>query len=390
MSPRPLPRYRLAALYLCFYAGAALLITFWPHYMTSIGLDYADIGLVFGVGTLMGIVAQPSLTVLSDYLGMPVRLLQILATAAVAFLFGVPFVAGFFGLATLMWFSAVPRSAIVPLLDATAVRSLGAERFGALRVWGSVGYGVAAATFGLLARNLSYETAGLYSVWTYLVLACVLVALTLTLPKDAPSGERPGARAFIGLATNPRLLFFLGVQALHWAGMMYFNVYLSLHTRAMELPLVVPSVAIFVSIAAEILAFWVARPFVTGRRAPWALVVVMAVTVLRWLIMAVAEDAWLIIAVQALHFFSFGVWYAACIVALTEYAPAAQRGAIQGLFAATVFGVGGGLGSVLGGEIAQAGGSGSGFAAAAGLDGLALLACLFVALRGRWRRAEST
>ena len=152
-----------------------------------------------------------------------------------------------------------------------------------------------------------------------------------------------------------------------------------LTTSSLGMSLLVPSVAILVSIAAEIGAFWVARPLVTGSRARWALVAVMAVSALRWFVMSSAVDAWALIAIQVLHFFSFGVWYAASIVVLSDYAPPAQRGAIQGLFAAMVFGIGGSAGSMLGGEIADMWGSASGFTMAAILDLDAMLGCVLLA-----------
>lgn len=372
---------QLAALYFCFYAAAALLVTFWPHYMTSLGLDASDIGLVFGGGTVVGIFAQPLLTGLSDRLGRPTRILQAVAIGSLAFVLGVPFVTGFFGLAALMWLAAGPRSAIVPLLDAATVRQVGATRYGLIRVWGSIGYGGMTAVFGLLARNLSYETAGLYSVPLFLVLAGVLAMLTFTLPRDQPGTARPSWSDLISVAGNPGLLAFLGIQSLHWAGMMYFNVYLSLHTRALNHSILVPSLAVMVSIAAEVLALFVVRRFVSGARGRWMLVAVMGASIIRWLAMAVITDPVALVLVQLLHFFSFGAWYAASIAQLSAFTSVERRGAVQGLFAAVVFGVGGGVASWLGGVVVDTWGTETGFVLAAGLDAAALVGCLVLALR---------
>ncbi len=106
----PNPRH-LAVIYFCFYSATSLLVTFWPHYMTSLGMDSADIGIVFGVGTIVGIFAQPTLTALSDYVGRPGRALQVLSIATLALMLGIPFVTGFLGMAILLWVSAIPRSA---------------------------------------------------------------------------------------------------------------------------------------------------------------------------------------------------------------------------------------------------------------------------------------
>jgi MFS transporter, PPP family, 3-phenylpropionic acid transporter len=371
---------QLAALYFCFYAAAALLVTFWPHYMTSLGFGPADIGVIFGGGTLIGIVAQPVLTGLSDRLGRPARTLQFVAIFSLAFLLGVPFVTGFVAFAALMWLSAAPRSAIVPLLDAATVRRVGATRFGGIRMWGSVGYGGMTAVFGLLARDVSYETAGLYSVPLFLILCGVLALLTFTLPRDTPPSTRPSWRALIAVARAPGLVLFLLVQSLHWAGMMYFNVYLSLHTKSLGHSIAIPSLAVLVSIAAEVVALFVARPFVAGRRGRFVLVVVMGVSALRWVGMAVVTDPVALIALQLLHFFSFGAWYAASIAQLSRYAPPERRGAVQGLFAAVVFGVGGGMGSWMGGQVVEQWSTQTGFYVVAGLDALALVACLAMAL----------
>jgi PPP family 3-phenylpropionic acid transporter len=307
----------------------------------------------------------------------------LLAFASVLF---APWVSGFAGMALILWIQASPRSIVIPLIDTTSIREVGTSGYGRLRLWGSLGYGVVVALFGFLAQRSSYEVAGKMAVPSYLLMLGLATVAVMALPKDdAPSATRPQMRQMARLAANPVLLFFLGVHALHFASIMFYNIFLSVHLRGLGHDPSIPGFAVMVAIVGEVLALFVFGSRATGpQMKAWSLVV-MPLTALRWVAMAIFTDAWILVAIQVTHFFSYGVWLLGSLEMLGRFGPAEQRAALQGIFAAAVFGAGGVLGTWTGGVIVDVSGTQLAFVAAAGLEVVGAIGLWFF-----WRRAAAS
>ncbi|MEM6732969.1 MAG: MFS transporter, partial [Myxococcota bacterium] len=160
-------------------------------------------------------------------------------------------------------------------------------------------------------------------------------------------------------------------NALHWMAISVYNGFFSLHTKALGLASDVPGDAMGIAILGEAAAFWFApRLFQRYGSAPWVVAAIL-ISALRWWLTAHTEDGATIVWLQLLHFFSFGVWYAAAIDRLGVFAGPEHRATYQGVFSAGVLSLGAIVGFLGGGWLLDVAGGAVLFRVAAGCDLLA-------------------
>jgi predicted MFS family arabinose efflux permease len=109
---------------------------------------------------------------------------------------------------------------------------------------------------------------------------------------------------------------------------------------------------------------------------------VCLISAIRWVIVATSDSVGVMVAVQALHFFTFGVWFSLAIRLLGRFAPLERRATVQGVFSAACFGIGGAFGSFSGGALMEYHGGDTLFLAAAVAE-LVAMAVFVVALSNR-------
>lgn len=372
-----------AILYFVWFAAAGISVTFWPYHMEALGLDDSDIGNVFAVRTAISIAAQLGLIVLSARLSRPGPLLIVLATWTLLTALLMPSATTGLLLASVFWVQTPSQATLVPVLDALVVNAVGARTYGRFRRWGSLGYGVGVAAFGVWTGHLSHEEAGALSLPTFAALsALVLVA---AFPLRAQDSPRPTADEPLSIRrlASPPLLVFLGINAIHWASITVFNVFFPLHTKALGFGNAIPGIAVLVAVVAEFVAFWAAARLLAARSTTFWLVAALATGALRWLGTAVVDDPVALIALQVIHFFSFGVWLSSVMDVLVGFGPPSARSALQAMLFATVFGGGGIVGSVGGGWLMAWGGGHAAFLGAAAAEVIAAAAVLLT--RSMWQ-----
>lgn len=373
----------LAGLYMSYYAAEGVLSTYWPYWMGSLGMTPDEIGLVFGVRVAVGIVAQLLLTALSDWSGRPRRALKWVVGASFLALAWAPWAANFAGVALLLWVQTVPRSAIVPLTDAATLDTVGADRYGRLRLWGSVGYGASVAGFGVAFQALSYAEVGRLAVPAVLTALGLAALVSLLIPEGAPPSQRPSLMDVWRAARRPALLVFLCIHALHWATLGFNNIFLSVHVEALSLGPHISGLCVAAAILAEVVALYALGGAVTGASGRWWALAVPLVSAGRWAATAWSVEAGWLIAAQVAHMMSFGVWFMGLMAVVGRLAPPGQRAATQGVMMAVVFGLGGVLGSWLGGVAVSRFDTQTAYLWAAAVEGLSL-----VGMALWWRSAD--
>ncbi|MEO1170474.1 MAG: MFS transporter [Myxococcota bacterium] len=364
----------LRLVYGFYFAAVAVEYVFLPFFFTRHGLSAADIGVLFTGRVVMVTVLQPRLSALADQLGRPHALLKIALTAQFAGATLLGFGSSFAEFAAVVWIQAAFRAPVIPVMDSTTVRLAGADGYGRIRAMGSIGFGVCATALGQLSVGLDYETTGELAILVYPVITACAGIATLLLPQERDSG--PSESAAVEGLLHGAFVMFITWNALHWTAIAAYNTFFSLYTKELGLSPAVPGIAMGVSIVGEAAAFVIARRlFRRGHVGAWV-VAALAVSSLRWVLTAWTRDPVLLVSLQCLHFFSFGLWYAAAIDRIGVFAPPEHRATFQGVFSAGVLSLGSIAGSLGGGWLFESV-SGSGlFLVAAGIEGAALLLAL--------------
>jgi PPP family 3-phenylpropionic acid transporter len=169
----------------------------------------------------------------------------------------------------------------------------------------------------------------------------------------------------------------------HWAGCAPFHLMYGVFVRDERLPASVTGLGMAVGVGAEVLAL-LSFPRFERRLADRALfAIAFAATALRWALLSQARGAGAVVALQLLHGFTFGLFWAASMRSLGALVPPALRATGQALYAAVVFGGGNAVGYQLSGlGYDRLGGVRPLFAAAAALETALLAATLWFTRRG--------
>ena len=184
----------LRTLFLIAGAGGSAFVPFFALLLRDRGLTPQSIGLVFAVTSLVGAVAAPLWSHLADTRLGAARVLVVssVATGVFALVLAVSGSAfwAILVVAVVMTMCSAPGA---PLADGLAVAYLGEERigeYGRIRLWESLGWGVAVIVFGAL-----YEVVGLAPVLPLYAAGAVGFGLwTLRLPPGAPAPVRSESR----------------------------------------------------------------------------------------------------------------------------------------------------------------------------------------------------
>ena len=215
--------------YFFYFQAVAINMAFMPAYLRGLGLSGREISTVFAISPLLALAVPLAWATLADRTRRHDRVLRMVVGGACLGFVPLLF-ARSFGPILIGWITyAVFSVSVGGLADALAVARVRAGAiYGRLRLWGSVGFVVAAVAFGrvLWARHGSREAGAdwLVPVAMWLALVAAFIA-ALPLRGTGEGSARPRAADVRALVAEPRLLLLLLAAALHWICLTPYNVY---------------------------------------------------------------------------------------------------------------------------------------------------------------------
>lgn len=369
-----LPYRRLASFYFFHYAALGALVPYWSLYMAARGFDAMQIGQVMAIILGARVVAPTLWGWFADRGSggqLPLRLAG--ACTLLAFL-SIPYVTGFAALSVAMAIFSLGQSGVIPQFEASTLNHLGAapERYGQVRLWGSVGFIVAASVTGLVFESLAV------TALPWLVsglLACMCASIWLTPVSRADSIAVSGSifRVIMQPQVVALLLACFLVQASFGPYYVFFTIFLD--------SLGYSSAAIgfywALAVAAEILVFVYAAQLFRRFALRRLFQVSVGLCVLRWVLTAEFADLpAALLLVQLTHMVTFGLYHAVAVSLIHRYFRGQLQVRGQGLYSSLSFGAGGVAGSVMAGFAWQHLGPALTYYLAAAIAAIALLITL--------------
>jgi MFS transporter, PPP family, 3-phenylpropionic acid transporter len=238
-------------------------------------------------------------------------------------------------------------NASLPQFEVVTLSQLGndKDRYGQIRLWGSLGFIVTAAVVGGLFQTLSIN-------FLPLILLMIFSFIWLsTLPIEEHRSVVETDENILTVLKKPQVMallvssFFL--QASHGP---YYTFY-SLYMESLDYSRLSIGLLWSLGVLAEVVLFMFMPRLLRVRAAAFWLAVAFALTCLRWVLMAWFSDVLiLVILTQCLHAASFGLFHASSIHLIQEFFPD-HKGRGQALYASVSFGTGGALGSFFAGSL---------------------------------------
>jgi PPP family 3-phenylpropionic acid transporter len=338
--------------YFLYLGAIGVIFTYWPLHFKALGLRADEIGWIFSGRAVVSLLMQPVIGWLAVRYGRPAGVLRWTLWCGALLSVAMHWPTGLVAICLLFWLQAIPESGTVPMMDTTIVSRFGSLRYGRFRLWGSLGYGVSVAVFGLLVLSMPPDAAGNWALHVAPVLYMGAALFVFGVPDVRISGPSD-APATWRLPRTPRWLLFLVLCWLHWVAVMSYNIYLSLLTSGRGFSSAAPGLAVGLAIAGEVVALALAGLLFKRVRSDLVLAGSIAISVVRWAATASATEAWQVVALQSLHFASFGLWYAAVMRELDLFSAQTPRPVLQSVFAASVFGLGSLFAGTVGGALVE-------------------------------------
>lgn len=344
---------RLAGFYFAYFCHLGAFVAYFSLWLDARGYSPAEIAAVLAVPQFVRIVAPAAWGWFADLWGVRVpggrpglvALLSLLAALCLALLMSATSLQAVFVFAAL---TALFTSGVLPLVEATTLGALGAriERYGPVRLWGSVGFIASVLAVGsLLDRQ---PVAVLLPIVTALMLLAAVTALALPQGHFAPPQEgAPGLRRVLRDARVAALFsacFCMSVA--HGALYVFYSIYLvdAGYSKTVVGLLwtlgVVAEIALFLGLPVLFRSFTL-RALLLASFAAAALRFVA----IGWGVGSLA----LLAAAQLLHALTFGAYHCAAVAAVHRLFTGALAVRGQALYASLSYGLGGAFGMLLSG-----------------------------------------
>ncbi len=245
---------------------------------------------------------------------------------------------------------AIFRTPLIPLANSMTFRALKdrPQRYAAIRLWGTVGYILAAVGGGAVMDRLGLRL-GMYGAALSMA-TCGLVAWA-GRGRDRVRLVPAGLREILESLRDRRLGVLVTATALAWVSYGPYGTFYTIHLEGLGFSRAFAGVAWALAAASElvVMLLW-PRMCVWATPRTW-LVVALCMHPVRWLLSSVASGPGFLLAIQLTHAFTFGVFYLAAVQLVQGLAPEGLRATAQGVFASATFGVGGLVGNGLGGAL---------------------------------------
>ncbi|MDS1310449.1 MFS transporter [Marinobacter xiaoshiensis] len=345
--------WRLSNLYFWFFALLGGLLPYWSLYLQEQGFSYLQIATLMATIQLTKIVAPSLWGHLGDRAGQRVRLVRLGAITGSLFFAGVFLEPGFYGLLLVMLAFTFFWNAILPLYEVITLRSLGEHRdkYGKVRLWGSIGFIGAVAGVGLILGWVSIQ----WLPWLLVPVFIGIVVSVFLLPAEQGERKPPAPKGSLrAIVTHPAVVaFFLMnflLQVSHGAYYTFFSIHLEQHGYGNLAIGLLWSLGVISEIGLFLVMHQLTRHFTVRQIVIGSLVL----TMIRWVLIAELTDFLpVLLFAQLLHAASYGALHAVSVQYVQGFFGKHHHGQGQALYSGLTFGAGGALGAWLSGFLVE-------------------------------------
>jgi PPP family 3-phenylpropionic acid transporter len=338
-----------------FYTMTSIVSSFLPLYFDTVGYSKVQIGMLYAIGPMIGIVSNLLWGYLSDKWGTirKVMLLLLLGQIAMApIIFHVHAFAVLYVCMAVFFFFQQPMISVndsqLLLLSSQSGRS-----YASFRVFGSIGFAAASFAFGLILKMTGAGGT------QYLAYASVLSSLAIMLAmKDVRGGggrfKPVEFRTIARIVSSPKFVRFLAVILIISFAHRINDGFLALYLRQLHASDAVVGYAWTASALSEIPMFFFLSKYGHKFKELPLLALASVMYFIRYLIMSfITDPAWAVL-IQTMHSVTFGIFLFTAIRYVQLAVPDEFRASGQAIFAVTWSSLAGLLSGTIGGYVFDA------------------------------------
>lgn len=348
------PYWRLSSFYFVYYLFVGAFVPYWGLYLKAIGFGVVEIGILLSLFQVSRMVSPGFWGWLADRTNRRVVWIELTALLGLVGFSGVFFGTSFIWLFFVMAALSIFTSSTLPLAESVTMAHLEHSRqpqsYGHVRVWGSIGFIVAALVLGWLFDYAPIENL----LWCLLAIQIALLLLTFRIPEPWVAPAASDRRSLWKIFVQPEVLsLFIGSCLMITAHSVYYSFFsIFLAERGYSGSLI--GILWTVSVVCEIGMFML-MPRLTARYSlKRILLVSLLLAVLRFAMIGVGVSSLTVLLLaQTLHAATFGSFHAASISMVQQHFRGRYQSQGQAIYSSIGYGLGGTVGSVAGGYALQ-------------------------------------
>ncbi len=375
--------WTLSSFYAFYFAALGGTVPYLALYFESIGFNPKQIGILMSSLLITKIIAPNFWGYIFDSQSIKnssfkSKTISIaLVTCCVIFLF-LNFTENFWLIAGLMFAYSFFWNAVLPQMESVVYNHLGEnrQRYGLIRVWGSIGFIVSVISLGWLIENFGIGV--LLPAITFIFIALALHGFFI---KNTPNfnSEDQSDSTFLHLFT-PTIVIVLVLGSISQMTYAPFYTFFSIYLESYGYSKTLIGWLWALGVIAEVAVFLFAHHLLIKFDIFKLLLACFAITALRWWMLSEFPDSLpLLVLTQMLHAISFGLYHSTSSQLINSHFKGQFQVRGQALYSSVTFGVGGAIGTFASGYLWSAFGGQSVFLLCAIVMGIATLFGVFFA-----------
>lgn len=354
---------RLSSSYFFYFAILGLISPYLSVFLDGKGFTSLELGEIFAILTATKIIAPSLWAILADKTGQKLLIIRLGAVLALLSFMLLFWLDNYWAISLCLALFSLFWTAILPQLEVLTLNSVrrSSKIYARIRLWGSLGFIVLAIFAGQVMTF--YQEYDLSSVTNYsftnafVFMGCTALFLLLLSTIRLKSRHVISREKIEVLSIKYKFLefrfiiFFIAGILLQISFGPYYGFF-ALFLRDLNYPGFAVGLFISLGVLAEIIVFIFASSFFKHFSLKTILIFSLAVTALRWFLVALYADfIWMLAFTQLIHAASFALFHSASMIFISSHFSPNQQSRGQAIYLGGVYGVGGAIGAYLAGAL---------------------------------------
>lgn len=343
-----IPYWRLSIFYFFYFSCLGALVPYWGLYLFSLHFSVVEIGELMALLMATKIISPNIWGWIADRTGKHMAVVQIGSLLSLLSFTVVFFVDSYWGVALTMFFYTFFWNATLAQFEAVTLNYLQSEphRYSPIRVWGSIGFILAASLFGPLLEIYGIRLL----LWLLLGIFAAIFISSLLVTDPAEQEHTTTNPSILQVLQRKEVIALILVSFLMQVGHAPYYAFFTLYMEQHQVSRGVVGQLWSLGVIMEVIIFTQMYRLIPRYGLAALLMAALVIAALRWVLTALFADYfWIIVVAQTMHAASFGIFHAVMIA----YYHQAFSGRLQGrglaLYSSVSYGAGGAVGSYIAG-----------------------------------------
>ena len=341
------PIFLSKSIFLVVYAAASVVLPFMALYYEEMGLSGAQMGLLAGIPPVMTMLGASVWGGLSDATRKYKQVFLLVIVGAMAAVLMIPLANSFLWLSLVIAVHAFCFMSLLPLIDNSALGILGprSNKYGQIRLWGSIGWGVGAPLIGPLVERFGLN----WTFYSHAALMVVGVLIALRLPVAQKRSDGGFGQGLKKLLRDQRWYLFILIIFVAGFGDAIIRNFSFLYFKELGAGSTLMGLSLTIGTFSELVVLALSGILLQRLGIRTLMIISVATQALRLLGWSMIGDPYVALSLQLLNGLAFGALWMAGVAYAKEIAPEGMGATAQGLLSGVYFGFASVVGAMLGG-----------------------------------------